>query len=441
MAPAIDGEIFVQWQGDGQKLQLAAPDPTSAEIHIDVFHLTGFAIVPTKGFNSDVAAALKALVGDALTQLQNEIAAYLTTQRQLELSGMASDPTPLETVKNDYLPRVESEVIAPLLAAAENSCADGQAAEKTLITYAGWLQKAGLDDTSTPRLYAIAPKVAVVCMQEEYEICQDQHIITRIMKYRLGIERQMQMLGLQNADVSAKCDDSVKGCLKFEVDLDTTATDTVSSVTVVQTMATSSIPIYLQGSVSDWLGKSTGLFHGAGPLESTEYEVTSQDPCVAITGTAPADSKLDVVDLSFTTGDTTVETQGALPVQQSLLKDFQLVFQPSPNVSTFTVEDACPDGTPVALPPVGPNWFTIGSEVLGTQNPQNEALGGYVLNAWDINLQPEIGTKMVTYESPSGGTTSSSLELNFVVRHVPSLTPPPPPPPVTSRRRASRGWC
>jgi len=97
-------------------------------------------------------------------------------------------------------------------------------------------------------------------------------------------------------------------------------------------------------------------------------------------------------------------------------------------MSTFTVDDTCPDGTPVALPPVGPNWFTIGSDILGTQNPQNEALGGYVLNGWDINLQPEIGRKMVMYESPSGGTTSSSLELNFVVRHVPSLTPPPPPP-------------
>jgi len=58
--------------------------------------------------------------------------------------------------------------------------------------------------------------------------------------------------------------------------------------------------------------------------------------------------------------------------------------------------------------------------VLATANPVDDAQGGYVIKDWDIALQPEIASKMVSYDGQSTNA-SESLDLSFLLHHVPSL--------------------
>jgi hypothetical protein len=277
----------------------------------------------------------------------------------------------------------------------------------TALSYGREQELLGLPDTGRGLAQAIANEVTLECMQEEYEICRDNHIVTRIMRLRLGIDRQATVLGVTDPNATAY-DDLVKACLKFALDLDSTTTTTSQKLTIVQSVQSRSIALELQGSIEEWRNGQNGKLKGMGPVVSTDYKVTTSVSCAPISDVTPMSSALEVGSLSLDTGDPPTDN----------IRDFKLVYRASPNFSFFKVNDAC-SNPPVVLPPVMENWFTDAAAVLYYKNPLNQAEGGYVITGWNVNLQSEIGRRSVTYVNLNGDILQT-LDLDFRLRHVPS---------------------
>jgi hypothetical protein len=420
----IDKQIFVQWRGAGQNLNLVPPDPTSAEIHLYVQHFSGYAVVPAKGYNSDIEKARMEIAGNAEDVLASELSEYMMNERQRELLGQASeDSGALLAIWKGIAPVFEDEVLKPRLAVARQSCAYGLLAMQTLLGYARQQQLMGVEDTATPQVAALAPDVTDQCMLEEYQICRDNHVVTRMMRIRLQIERQAEILGYALGASSDFYDGYVKACLNFELDVDSTATEVGTSYTLVQTMQARSLKLAFPGSVAEWNNGQNGKLQGTGDFVSTDYTVTSNLSCVGTTAVTPAKSQFTVNDLTFNT-DPRQQVYVGNPPQDNIL-DFTLKYWPTPNTSTFSVADLC-GGTPPV--PAMDNWWAVHAAVMQLTNNLRDATNSYTVVGWDVNLAPEIGRKTESYTA-TDGNIAQSVDFTFVLRHVPLPPPAKPTPP------------
>ncbi len=132
-APAaipIERQLFFGWESTGRALSLVAPDPTSAEILLGI-----------------------------------------------------DDPSD-QNLLNDLFAQYERDVVQPRLAAAGTSCAAARLAIQTLIGVERQLQLLGASENGFGRVLAQLPNVSELCMKEEFEICRDEHVITRILPAR-----------------------------------------------------------------------------------------------------------------------------------------------------------------------------------------------------------------------------------------------------------------
>jgi hypothetical protein len=141
-------------------------------------------------------------------------------QEQLLTWKDALDTALIESLMKQW----KAQVLMPRLAAAGESCAAGQVAIETLLGYERQQQLLGLGDSMEAELDELLPKVARVCVREEYELCRDEHIVHRMIPLLLNMKRQSELSAGAGMDqVLAEAEDLTRKCLTFEVEFESTA--------------------------------------------------------------------------------------------------------------------------------------------------------------------------------------------------------------------------
>lgn len=205
----------------GTELTIARPVMDSAGIEIEIPHFSGYGVA--KGLLGDVEEARRRLGGSAEARIGSEINAMLAEAQQRERAGAEPDPQ-VDVRFREYLRQYEREVIAPRIAAAGNSCAEGRLAIETYLSHERTLELLGYaEDDSVSEAQALMDTAARVCIEEEYEMCVEQHVVHRLIPLWLGFARMAEMFEGVGADVVAQAAARVEDCLRFEFEFSTTA--------------------------------------------------------------------------------------------------------------------------------------------------------------------------------------------------------------------------
>lgn len=398
-------QLFVQWEGAGQKLALAAPDPVSDQIRLRVLHFSGMGVVRSKGFDADLAPVRARLGGDAEARIASAGAELLMRARQRMLQGGEDAESPLLASQLAELDaQFEREVTTVRVAAAGSSCAAGRAAFQTLLAVARQKELRGIDSQSeSDRVTAVIPLIAEQCMKEEFEICRDEHVVTRIAPARLELERLDQLLGEGNG-AFASTDRYVLGCLKFELDLRSTARVSGEPLdTVEEDVEVTRLRI---GAESFEALLATGL-QGQGPLVSRDYRVTPTQACFSVSDLTRVGATFSVNHLGF------VRREGGEDLQ-----DFALHYLPGFTASHYRQTEHCSD-PPDTNTINGVSWTTIHfatvDGVLPLEPPRGLLLKGWTLQAGEVMARKTLRTQRI-----EAGVTTLSEDV-YTLRHTPSL--------------------
>jgi hypothetical protein len=216
----VDQQIFFGYKAAGQELSLAAPEVDSPAIKLKLLHFSGYGV--TKGFLADTEPLRQRLGGDAEARLQSLAAEVLGRERQRQLLGQESEVN-LGEFFDELMRQYEEQVVKPRVAAAGESCAAGRLALQTVLGLERQRQLLGISDDGTfnQQVGDLMKTVSHVCVQEEYELCVEDHIIHRMIPVWLGLERQYQLLGITDGGSTTpeleEAKDLTRKCLTFEL--------------------------------------------------------------------------------------------------------------------------------------------------------------------------------------------------------------------------------
>lgn len=338
ITPAADiplGEqIVFGYQEQGSDLILAAPVVDSSEIKINVLHFSGNGV--TKGFLADIEPVRERLGGDAERRLQSAISEALIRAQQ---EGANVDSDSFAEVLRQYI----EQVIKPRVAAAGESCANGQLAIQTVLGFERQVQLLGTQEdllAGVPDLPELVETVARVCVIEEFELCVEEHIIHRMFPVWLGFERQFQLLGGLPGDEGAalrEARDLTVKCLTFRLEFESTGTlDLVDSG--YDSSVTSEITLRFN---PDGLKIS-----GEAPLVNTEFEYSFASCNVT---TTRGGGTFLVFDLMYEGAPGASAQYDSGPEVFGHITDFTLTYHPGTSGENATAN--CPRNPPLSLPP------------------------------------------------------------------------------------------
>ncbi len=424
----VDQQVPFTLQGPGDVVSLAALAPgTPLKLKIGHFSSYGYALA-MKGFSATLAAVRHRLGGDAEAQLETEVAAEVTRERQ-QPSGKN-----LYELLLPFINRYVEQIVKPRLAAAGNSCANARLAIQTVVGFERQMQLLGVMDHNLLAFnWMELFKHNVVCMKEEYELCRDNHIVTRIIPAFLGVLRQEALLGLgESALMSAdryECENYVRMCLQFTLELTSQAALTEGTGADVYTMHES---MYLPPSAKASYAINTdenpsGLPHidqtGAlitgsfSPFTVSGYQAQYQNVCASVTSSTPGGGQFAMATLSFK-AKTAPDGSPGDPATRAQVGDFFIVPAIIPNTSEHVVSMRSRDangvcsGTPT-ISTVMDNWSTRGFATWLGALPGSGA--DSYLSGWVIVGGTVMATKSVQWSSVDGETFSGT----FTLRHAP----------------------
>ena len=192
----IDEQIPFGYEGSGEGMFVALPALDDPGITIRILHFSGYGV--TKGLLADMEPHRKRLGGDAQARLESQAALFLGAERQRQLLGKpGSDDLASGAAFQDFIQDLveayQQEVIAPRVLAAQESCANARLALMTILGVQRQQQLLGTESMEMPA--GLETLAGHICVQEEYELCRDEHIIHRIIPVMLAAERQRQLLG------------------------------------------------------------------------------------------------------------------------------------------------------------------------------------------------------------------------------------------------------
>jgi hypothetical protein len=274
----VDQQIFFGFRGDDHQFGFVPTVPNTIQIQFPIFHFSGYGV--DKGLLADTEPVRKRLGGDMEERLNALLADQLAQESQLVQSGKETDA---EFRKNmsvflDWLIKTYiREVLTPRLNAAGESCAAGKLVIQTGL---GFARQMTLFGAPPDKVNAIIKSILDVsqqaierCLQEEYELCRDQHIIHRIRDVVLSMAREQQLLGVTaGGDVLAKGMDLARKCLTFELDFESAAqVDTPG----VQTRAESAVESKVQLNAVPSEGNPVGAIEGESALKDRTFTIES----------------------------------------------------------------------------------------------------------------------------------------------------------------------
>lgn len=382
---AVSSQLFVDWEGRGERLGLALPDRASSALRAHVLHFSGVGVVRSKGLDADIEPVRQRIGGTAERRIQSAVAEAIHRARR--------DQT-LAFLENGLLEQYMQEVVRPRVAAAGSSCAAGRLAIITVLGLDRQLQLLGGDQSvSTLDFGQLVPVVAEVCMKEEFEICRDEHVLTRVLPALLGIERQGQLLGV--TDTSAPYEKFVKACLRFELDLRSSASVRGSSFDLEETMKTMRLRIEMTGRALEL------TITGEGAWISEAYT-----PTIKGCGTP--------VNVMRVGSQFTVERLGFVPNGEDV-SDFALDFRFTPNMSSFDVRDC--SSPPRTAGPNVMNHFILWTAVANAPYP-GPGQASYRVEGFSTQRAVTLGTRNVTH-TESTGRGSITIADTWDLRHAP----------------------
>ncbi|MDH7454502.1 hypothetical protein QF205_15680 [Luteimonas composti] len=215
IAPATaipPGERILYGYSDDQ-LSFAEPVMDADGIAIAVSHFSGYGAA--RGLMGDVEAARKRIGGSAEERITSEMRAIMQAARQAELRG---ESTNLASLLDPYFDQLQREVVIPRIEAAGQSCAAGRAAIQTVGSYAHQRVLLGYEDEAGDLVDELLETVAPKCMDEEYEMCVNEHIVHRIFPAYQAFSRQFSQRGIDNSPALGKMKVQVEKCLHFDLE-------------------------------------------------------------------------------------------------------------------------------------------------------------------------------------------------------------------------------
>jgi len=306
--PIPPGERILYGYSD-DRLSFAEPVMDADGIAIVVTHFSGYGAA--KGFMGDVDEARKRIGGSAEERIASEVRAVMQAEHQAAQRGEPGGN--LSYLLDPYFEQLDREVIQPRLAAAGQSCAAGRSAILTVLGYARQRELLGYEDDSNlldEVADLIENTVGPKCMDEEYQMCVEQHIVHRIVPAYLGLARQLALLGIEHSPVLEKMEQQVDGCLHFDLEfkVDTRfELDTRSLNGSYLSFAESSeLSAEVAFSIDGTLSSNTSYFEpSSGPMESLKQAYTQKAPgCIPGTVSAWSDTGHFLgMDLGIDPGD------------------------------------------------------------------------------------------------------------------------------------------
>ncbi|HBX69389.1 MAG TPA: hypothetical protein DEH25_08390 [Chloroflexi bacterium] len=362
----IDQQIFFGYQGEGENLVLAPPVVDSHEIKIQLDHFSGYGV--SKGFLADIEPVRARIGGDAEARLRSAIAEQLLKARQEQLLG--NEDAGSEIDWEGFFQQWEEQVVKPRLAAAGESCAAGRLAIQTVLGYERQRQLLGMADDSggsTLLPNGLLDTVTEVCMKEEFELCQEDHIIHRILPAWLETERQYQLLGLASDSGSRpqaleNAKNYVRRCLTFELQFHSEANFDGGEGEGYDSVVDSKIKIQFNPDEMKMRGQA--------PLVNTDFEFKVTD--CKVTSNRGGDT-FEAMDLSYIS-DTKSPTDAL-----GYVSDFNLIYYPGDTKESFTV--SCPDSGSYTSPAT-PLW--TGVYLITHQGEMSMTDGGFIADDWEI---------------------------------------------------------
>lgn len=424
----VERQLPIGWSGTDNTVALAALDPAAREVRLKLLHFSGYALLLARqGTNATLEPARHRLGGDAEARLQSLTAERLLQERQRQLLGQ----TPAELNLDDIFAAYDEEVLKPRIAAAGSNCAAGRLAIQTVLGRSRQRQLLGYpDDTySQSALYGdLMAQATAACTREEYALCRDEHIITRMLPYYLGLSRQAQLLGLAGSPGVADpvwlqdAEAATAKCLNFELQIDSQMVlnegSDVDAHTVRESISTRlPLPFNLGIAFFESGGSYVAVSPDAAPVNTMGYAVAYPHTCASVNSTTPLGLTARG-SLGFTA------RQGGV-AQRAQVEDFYLTpaFAPTGFAgSSYSVTLSTPRNPTGCENPAThteyENWFT--SAYPTWLNPFADPTLALAIRQWTIVGGDVMATKEFTTRSEADASENVTVTTQLVLFHKPA---------------------
>ncbi|HEY5958332.1 MAG TPA: hypothetical protein VIV60_17330 [Polyangiaceae bacterium] len=413
--PAVGQQVPFGWSGTSHVVELAYADPAASSLTLQILHFSSYAYATaTQGISSSLAGVRNRIGGTAEARIQSAMAERLSAMRQQALLGMPSEGLIGDAEVQALMQQYEAEVVKARVSAAGSSCAAGRLALETLLGYERQRQLLGFEDNSSLSSMAdLIDTVSSVCLDEEWGLCRDQHIVQRLIPVYLGMERQAQLLGIDTAGKAweAKALDYISRCHRYRLDVD-------SKAGTVCDQWTFSEPVFGQIKLQ-MDAPPLGNIRGTGELASQSYAIDYTDACSGVTNIVQLSPTFDVQSLGWQL-KTDPLTQG-----KGEIRDFVMPYSPGPAASgsfgsTHVVVDLC--GDPPSPPELVPlfNWWSIYAVAMGLNPKYFSETQGWLFTDWTVyNNGGAILARKTVNEPYNDGDITWTAPTSLVITHTP----------------------
>lgn len=401
-----DARVLFGYSGAGTELALAMPDPQAETITLLVEHFSGAGV--QQGYLGDVEAAKKRLGGTAEQQVRNEVSALLQAERNAQLSGAAGDPAFQETMER-LMDRYQKEVVDVRLAAAGSSCAAARAATETVLAFERQRQLLGFAEQGVDMSELLA--LQSVCVEEEYALCAEQHIVHRMITVLLQMERAAQLMGGGDDPVVQLARQRTEDCLRFDLEFSSDGAGHGDEGQLTSSM-TATVPFRFDAAALDF-------DYERQTLRNTAYDFTFEGGHDLGGGCGISNKQGDGGfvpialwwDVDYGKGDD--GKPGSLSTAEGEVTGLHLVWVPEQTTESTTV--VCPDFTSPVYQYVWSNYFWGAGHYEKQYKPNPD---GFWIEDWEL-LGGETWARKQEHTSSSGNDLILEDTSTFELRHVP----------------------
>lgn len=435
----VTQQIPAAMNGPNNLVSLALIDTKSTNPELKLLHFSSYAVLLSeKGFNASVSGLRTRIGGSEERRLTSAMAELRVQDRMGNQSQAEVTASAVAALVQEY----KEKVLNPRIAAAKTSCAAAKLAHSTFVEFLRLAQLNGdamdnkIDQASLSELRGIGSET---CMREEYEICRDEHIITRIIPLHLGLYRQESILngwdGNENTQPKTLqvADEYARKCLQFEIQLDSDSSFSLnrpaSPVHTVTESVSGRLKVGFQmngliippESPADIRG--TGALIGANgfyPLTSSGYKASYTERCYEVDSQQGYDSLFGAGFLAFEPDVNSPSNPGGA----NRVKDFMvsiaagLSFNFSEHqVSEYQLEDiGC--GAKISTLPVLEGWipgfYSKWTDTIASPD------GGALVSKWNIiGNQDIMATKDVTINDTNSAHETIRGSAHLILFHKP----------------------
>jgi hypothetical protein len=342
----VERQIMFGFDGDGKNASLAIPVVDSKNIQIRLQHFSGAGV--GNGLSAEKAGIYSRIADRVEARINNELSQKLGQERQLQLLGK-EDGNGLDDIAS-YFTEYENQVVKSRIKAAmaeSASCADGERAIQTYLGFERQRQLLGMGAESGG-LSGILDLISFAgkkCVDEQYKLCANDHVLNKMIPQWLGIMRQYQLLGAHEKDSSENelekyARERTEACMRFEVYFDSEGTlNAEDGKKIYSSKVESRVKLNMNGA------DLSHLFVAQAPLVNTEFEFASENSDCKTTNIRGG-GVFDVTGLGFN-----YESKNG----KDTLKDVTLGYFPGMSSESYTI--TCPDSSYTAPP--GGYWTGI----------------------------------------------------------------------------------